>query len=47
MANLIYKIKKIKNSANPNLDGKVYAKAVYTETGGESGGETGGTEQNP
>ena len=32
MANLIYKIKKIKNSRNADLDGKVYAKAVYTET---------------
>ena len=32
MANLIYRIKKIKNSRNTDLDGKVYAKAVYTET---------------
>ena len=32
MANLIYKIKTIKNSKNADLDGKVYAKAVTTET---------------
>ena len=32
MANLIYKIKTIKNSKNADLDGKVYAKAVATET---------------
>jgi len=32
MAKLIYKIRTIKNSANENLDGKVYAKAVTTET---------------
>ena len=30
MANLIYKIKTIKNSKNADLDGKVYAKAVAT-----------------
>ena len=32
MANLIYKVKKIKNDFNTALNGKVYAKAVYTET---------------
>ena len=32
MAKLIYKIRKIKNSKNADMNGKVYAKAVATET---------------
>ena len=32
MAKLIYRTKVIKNSRNSDLDGKVYAKAVTTET---------------